>query len=111
MSANQESKDELAQRMLTFFSRHVVVIAGKYFDLDPNGCAMGLEKTYIFSGWVLEILDRYVLVTAGHAVKAVIEAERAKRIHVTGRILADHYGPEPMSHVPLVFDLSDQAVD
>ena len=108
MAENQQWTEEDLKQLLKQFGNHLVCLAGSYKILDKDENPVGDEKFYSYSGFVISIGGNWFIVTAGHVLQDLEEKSRHKQILITGRVLADYFGPEAISNAPIPFDVLNE---
>jgi hypothetical protein len=90
-------------------SRHLVGMAGTYHQLGEDGQPFGEERIFCFSGFVIDYLDEWCYVTAGHNFGDVLGKYVDKKlIRVNRCSLLDYFGPEAKVHEATPFYYEDE---
>jgi len=88
--------------VLDFFCRHLVALCITY---PRNG--EDREHFAAYSGTLISIHDRVSLLTAGHILENLDEVRKSDQLTITSAVLADTFGSERISDIPIPFDLTN----
>jgi hypothetical protein len=104
-SPTQAEIQQQAQRILRVLCSHMVCLSGELVPLDSEGRPAADRAFFSYTGFVVSLNDEWLFVTAGHVLKGLEEAIRAKHVKILHCCLADHYGEEAKHPVPIPFNI------
>jgi hypothetical protein len=118
MQGNRESKKEVAmnsgnpdetgaEKTLEFFCRHLVALCVTYRPIK-NGMPIEQQQFFACPGVVICIRGFCSFLTAGHALKDLNTHLERGDIVVDSAVLADTFGPDAISGIPIPFDLLNE---
>ena len=107
MSGESNWSDEDLKELLKLFGQHLVAICGAYVTKDEDGKPLS-EKFFSYTGFIISTGGHWFIVTAGHCLDKLKEAHEHEQIEITGRVLADCFGPDVPSKAPIPFDVMDE---
>jgi hypothetical protein len=91
------------EKIIKFFSRHLVGLTIRFkCRKDANAPA----RFKAFSGTLIILQDVVCFLTAGHILSAIEEARSSEDIEIEAASLVDTLGTNPVSDVPIPFDLT-----
>jgi hypothetical protein len=96
------------QMFLKYLSRHIVALCGSYIYLDDKGQPTGEPKFYSYTGIIFEILDHWVIVTAGHVLRSIEDASKHAKVRVKAEVLVDYCGAGAKNNQPIPFKPLEQ---
>jgi hypothetical protein len=105
--ASQSPVADQARAFLRGLCSHVVCLTGTAVPLDNRGAPCGQQIFFNFSGFVVSLYDRWLWVTAGHVFKELDGQIRRGEARIVHCHLADYYGLDLDSGVPIPFGYSD----
>ncbi|WP_439631443.1 hypothetical protein [Gemmata sp.] len=114
---DQQALDQSGLGLVRLVSRHLGCLVVNYQCME-NGTATGIERAASFSGFFVEILDRWSFATAGHVFHDAdvgLETLRlANRIQITGVRIFDGFGSDAIVPHPTLMtpdDLQGYSID
>lgn len=87
-----------------FFSRHLISLSISYRIKNEGAAAQ--PRFSASSGTLIETGGRVFYLTAGHVISDIEEAEKNPAIEVLNAVLADNFGSDRKSDLPIPFVLS-----
>lgn len=93
--------------LLQFFCRHLVALCITVKDRCA-GQTGNQPRFNSYSGTLLRIREATYFLTAGHILKNIYEETKNDRVEICGAVLADSFGPNPVSLQPIPFDLLNE---
>ena len=112
--ATGETIEGVLERWLVTFSRRLVAQCGATGELDDLG-KIKKETFFCYTGFLIEVNERWYMVTAGHCLKKFEAALVHPKIRLTGVALVGGFGPSSTSVASVPFhhyaDAPRNAVD
>jgi hypothetical protein len=101
---NYQTSDEVNQ--YHFLGRHIIALQGAYKvrGLDDKSFRV---NTFLYSGFVMSLGGSWLLVTAGHNLRALEESRNMRQVELLGYSLVDYFGSDATYHQPIPFNYVD----
>lgn len=96
-----------AEKMLEFFCRHLVTLCVTYRAVK-DALSLKKQRFYAVPGVVICIRGFCSFLTAGHALKDLYTHLEREDIVLESAVLADTFGSEASSKMPVPFDLQNE---
>jgi hypothetical protein len=110
MDKNFDGDQEQKERgFVQFMSRHLVAMVGDYESYQPSGEILH-RGMFVFSGFIIELHDRWFWTTAGHCLEDYLETPvRNGVMKILGSGFADYFGPDvkSQSNIPFTYQVGD----
>ncbi len=109
-----ETAEDALRRWLTIFSRRLIALCGATVELDDPG-KVKKETFFCYTGFLIEVNERWYMVTAGHCLENFEAALAHPKIRLTGVALVGGFGQSSNSVMAVPFyhhaDAPRNAVD
>ena len=107
LTAQRAPRQEAERTAQSFMAQHFVALSCQYESLNKDGSVFH-SGTMIFSGFVIDLLDTWYWVTAGHCVQEELDDNiNQNKIRIVGGSFVDylgigakHFSPYPYTYSP-----------
>ena len=104
------SAEHLDKAFLKHLGQHLVAMCGSYVAINDKGEPTGPTSFYSYTGTVIQIHDKWCILTAGHCLEKLEAASKNTTIRIECQVLADYFGPNVTNTHSIPFQPLEQGI-